>query len=281
MTNSEDEKTKLLSELERVIEKETKREAVAQDVAKQARTTIDTAQAYKDYYSLVPSDARPADQWADDVATWTLVEGIGERADEAQPFLERYLVSSAAAVTTASTNVGLYTVAAQIAPQNQARFEIVKNRLDEVLRRSTDSQHARNELIRLRLHVVFSGNRSCVELLDEAVHALELDAGPGSILVPLRECINRALAELMRRSHIQVKGDVGKRVAAIGGQSAREDFDSSHFERLGSRFEMLKLSESKQAAMSRNQVVDEFGFGLRLLISLLGSIDETRLRAPT
>ena len=137
---------------------------------------------------------------------------------------------------------------------------------------------------RLGLNSRGGGSRTPIDLLLEARGALDRpivgDGRAVSVLVSLRECIDAAITELVRRRPTQeaVKGWSGK-VVSVGSRIA-VSFLVSHFERLGVDGERLmnELSGAKQAAMTRDILMQYFNRGLLFLNALMESIDEARLR---
>ncbi|PYM23226.1 MAG: hypothetical protein DMD78_12530 [Candidatus Rokuibacteriota bacterium] len=124
-----------------------------------------------------------------------------------------------------------------------------------------------------------------MELLNEARAALELPAfqegGPASVLLPLRECINGAISELVRRRPRQEPaGKTREKLASIGTQCGRSGLDKSYFDRIAADADLLlnQLSGSKQAGIPREHVNELFHRGLLFINSLLESIDESRLK---
>jgi hypothetical protein len=122
-------------------------------------------------------------------------------------------------------------------------------------------------------------------LLNEANGALERpvlhEGGPVSVLITLRECINRALAELLRRRPMQEPASkMCDKLTSLGRQCARAALQEAHFERLGVEGDLLlnDLSSAKQADMARQQLNDLFNRGVLFLNALTSSVDETRLR---
>ncbi len=130
--------------------------------------------------------------------------------------------------------------------------EAGKLRLRRTLDRTPLLDEARSSMQRLGLDSRGGGLRAPIDLLDEAGGALEQPVVPGgratSVLIPLRECIEAALSELLRRRSLQEPASkvVGK-VTSIGRQCARVDLPPGHFERLGTDGDVLlnDLSSTK------------------------------------
>jgi hypothetical protein len=124
-----------------------------------------------------------------------------------------------------------------------------------------------------------------LELLEEARAVLEQpafsDGGTASVLIPLRECIDSALAELLkRRPQQEPAGTLRDKIRSLGRQCGRPGLRADHFDRLADDADALHrdLSAAKQARLSRDQVNQHFHRGLLVFNALMDGIDETHLK---
>jgi hypothetical protein len=95
--------------------------------------------------------------------------------------------------------------------------------------------------------------------------------------------LNACVSELLRRRPIQEEAKTWKaKIAALGRHCGLATLDSAHFDNLGIEAEALndQLSSAKDKKLNRADIQLVFHKGLLFLVSLLGSIDESKLR-PT
>jgi len=171
-------------------------------------------------------------------------------------------------------------------PRLQADVEGAKSRLQQTLERFPLTEQAQSSMRRLGLDRRGGSRRAPPELLAEARGALELpgfqEGGPASVLIPLRECIEAAIAELLRRRPTQEPaGKAREKLTSLGRQCRRDGLDEAYFERLAVEADPLlnDLSGAKQGDMPRERVNELFHRGLLFLNSLLDGMDESRLRS--
>jgi ketopantoate reductase len=108
-------------------------------------------------------------------------------------------------------------------------------------------------------------------------------AVPPPCPIPLRECLNATIGELLRRRTTQEQARrTFDKLASIQRQCGRVDLPEDHLERLASDTDTVlnDLSATKQADIDRERQTELFRRGVLILNALLESIDETRLR-PT
>jgi hypothetical protein len=163
--------------------------------------------------------------------------------------------------------------------------ESAKSRLDQTLERFPLLGDARSSMQRLRLDVRAGKYRTPLELLEDAAGALERpvsqEGGPTSILIPLRECIQSVIAELLRRRPNQEPAaKIADKLASLARQCALPSVAKSQFDNLAHDAEILvnELSGTKQAEMSRAQITAVFHRGLLFLNALMAGIDQNALR---
>ena len=101
---------------------------------------------------------------------------------------------------------------------------------------------------------------------------------PAAALIPLRESIEAAISELLRRRPKQGPAPKLKdKIISIGGQCGRSGLVAGHFDILAFNGAVLidQLSGAKQGDLTLDGVSELFNRGLVFLITLSSSLDET------
>jgi hypothetical protein len=274
-----EKKDELLRELSDVEQQAQRLETFGQDVVRSARLSRDVVPPIRDIVSRLPSGALSPDDWDRQIEGWrSWKAGASE--------LEKFdtAANSFAALSFAGTNTSTQAFLA-IYEARYPEIEAAASRLHQVFERFPLSGQARSSMQRLGLATRAGDYRTPLELFNDAQAALERPASravaPASVLIPLRECIDSAISELLRRRPQQEPaGRLREKLMSIGRQCARPGLHGPHFERLAADGEALNrdLSSAKQAEMSREQLNKQFHRGLLFLNALLDSIDESRLR---
>jgi hypothetical protein len=129
------------------------------------------------------------------------------------------------------------------------------------------------------------GNRSALDLLNEAVatHARPPSAtpSPAGVLLPARESLNVALAELLRRRPQQKRAaSPESKVASIGAQCGLDRLPLDHFELLGRELRTLldKLSGGKQDSVPVPEIARLLDEVLHFHKAFLSSLNRAKLR---
>jgi hypothetical protein len=262
-----------------------KLEDLANQVAQYARFTSDIAGPVSEILRQAPPESLTSEQWDSQIGSlkaWhTSVQGLQAAGSNVTSFVA---LSQAASNTAVSGMMAAWSQL-PVTPPSPPVVEKARMTLFQTLERFPLLDKAAASLRRLGLDVR-SGKKSSATLLEEAKYALERpvyqDGGAVAVLICLRECIDAAITEMIRRRSKQepvASGWKGK-VAALGRQSSRPGLPADHFDRVGQEIEkvMNDLSGTKQAAMPRTQLLEQFNRGLLALNALLDSIDESRLR---
>src|SRR2546425_4128039 len=185
------------------------------------------------------------------------------------------------ASTSASTGmIAMVSSTSLRSPRLQADVEGAKSRLQQTLERFPLTEQAQSSMRRLGLDRRGGSRRAPPELLAQARGALELpgfqEGGPASVLIPLRERIEAAIAELLRRRPTQEPaGKAREKLTSLGRQCRRDGLDEAYFERRAVEADPLlnDLSGAKQGDMPRERVNELFHRGLLFLNSLLDGMD--------
>lgn len=157
----------------------------------------------------------------------------------------------------------------------------------QIFSRQDLSSQIVERLTQLRLNTGGGNKQTPIEQLEDAKAAIEQpthgEGVPVAILIPLRECIQSVVKELMRRRKKQEGASSFKaKILSIGNQCGHVGLAHGHFARLGDDGHALidRLSAGKDSAMSRDELGHLFHQGTLFLKTLLDSIDETKLRVP-
>jgi hypothetical protein len=193
------------------------------------------------------------------------------------------------ASTTAGVSLtAMYAIQSpSISPADLEALRYASIRFHATIDRPTIAEEVRTAMRRLSLDARSEVYRSALTILDEAVAAINIpvagDGGPIAPLVTLRECIEAAIAELIRRRRVQEPAKpFREKIHSLGRHCAVSGLPGGFFDRLVADGEKLidDLSDGKQRAWSRGSIVDLFNTGLLYLKALLDSIDAAKLRAP-
>jgi len=246
-------------------------ESLFKQGAKAVRDVRDTNAYLRTIVSEAPSDVILSPQMAQ------FSNGLTEWRSAAKSVLDtstlcNSLMAACSGVTnTANTAVvfcDLFPVTPILTKAKRQFFDVQKP--------ADQAEKARASLGRLGLDL---------RLLDEAMGAIESpvsgEAGPISVLIPLRERIHQVIDSLLKRRPKQEEtGKIGEKIRSIGQQCARPALPVDHFERLANDAGPLikDLSGVKDKDLSRESVRVLLVRGLTFLNAILDGIDEGKLR---
>ena len=257
-------------------------EALGQEIARVGRYVQDVAGPMGDLVSALPAETLSAEVWERETQGWRAFRVAAGKVEK-----YRTVVSSLSATSLAATSTStgmLVTIATSITPPSP-KVQSATSQLHEALASLPLADRAHASMRRLGLDRGATGRRAPLDLLEEARGALERPAvqqgGAPSTLLTLRESINGAMTDLLRRRAKQEPaGKDSEKVVSIGRQCGRDGLDPGYFDRLAAQAGPLldELSGSKNAEMPREQVTRLFNRGVLFLVALLEGINETRLR---
>jgi len=167
--------------------------------------------------------------------------------------------------------------------QEEARNASIQ--LSQVIDRFADKEKV---LILLKRHGLSSstqGQKSPVELFETAWAAFEKpvkqDASADTSLIPMRECINSTIAEMLRRRPGQEPAKSQRdKIISICKQLAGEDVSKWAIENMTAQWENLldELSGSKQKTYSREKWRDCLRRASLFLMEFLESLDPSKMK---
>jgi hypothetical protein len=278
-----DEVVRLLSDVESQAERV---EALGQDIARSARLARDVVGPVRDIIRNTPVEALSKEALDRQAETWRAWQSVAGKIEQARTNVGSLTALSVASTSTSTGMIAMVSSTPVWSAPLPADVEAAKRRLHQTLERFPLAEQAQSLMQRLGLDRRSGSRRAPLELLAEARGALDVPAfthgGPTSVLIPLRECIEAAIAELLRRRPTQEPaGKAQEKLRSIGRQCHRDGLDAAYFERLALESEALldDLSGAKQAAVPRERVIERFHRGLLFLNSVMGGIDENRLRS--
>jgi len=275
------EKDKLLRALDRSITADAQRGAIAGGILEEAAEGEAIAKATRTIVS-----SWPAASTGSSGELIRLTEGWRLRADQSEGALARMQEASAIQLSTATasltTTMAPQVLSTWVGPEAKAAAK----QLRSILFRPSLFDEVRSLIAGLGLDKTLPGFRSSVECLEASHSALKRPGpdgpDPTAVLIPAREAIDRALADLAQRMPEQgAAKSPGARVALIGHQCAAHGYPSTHFELLGDTVTELRDNLSaigKQKVASPSEIVRLFDASLYFLKALAEGIDPKRLR---
>lgn len=267
-------------------------ESNGKNLIQSARLVCDTAGPLHDLYSHVPVSGIPPNEWARQIQNVQSWLGVAKSMPPSDSEISTFIAMSQAAANTAVSGVMpiahlnmFESIAGSAFPTSQSLVvHQARKKLFDTLERFPSQDKARAAIQRLGLDSRGGDSRTALESLEIARQSLDIpvmeDTGI-SVLISLRECINRCISELIRRRPQQEETkNWQKKIASLGRQCGLDGLDALHFDRLGTDAESMmdQLSVAKQHGLTRERVMELFHRGLLFLISLLDSIDASKVK---
>jgi hypothetical protein len=283
MSDEQAKKEDLLRLLEGVDSQAARLEAIGQGIVQAARLSRDVAAPVRDIIAYSPSGSLQSGYLDRELTNWQAWQGMANQVQVSQTMVNSFI---AVASGTTNTAIGGLMSAVPVDPPPPEPVQAARTRLFQVLDRSRLVDQVRSSMTRLGLNSRGGAARTALELLDEALGALERpvvkDGGPTSVLIPLRESIDAVITKLIRRRPVQARVSGWRnKVHSLGQHCAHSGLPTAHFDRLGTEAEMMmnRLSGFKQLSSSREQLSELFSEGVTFLDALLKSIDERKLKS--
>jgi hypothetical protein len=287
------EKDELLKGLEEA-EREAKRiEDTAKDALQNARLVRDTAPQLRILYQEIPVSGLSAQEWARQNQNVQLWLGVAKSMPPTVTEVSTFAALSQAVTNTAMSGV-MVPFPLRLPPSPPApptpsphplAVQQATERLAAIVEKYPSMDQARAEIRRLGLDTRGGDSKSPLQLLEESRVALDMpvssDGGATGVLLGLRGCINACVSELIRRRPVQEEAKTWKaKVASLGRHCGRTGLGTAHFDNLGIEAEAMndRLSAGKDKGVNRPEVQQLFTQGLLFLVSMLTSIDESKLR---
>jgi hypothetical protein len=199
-----DEVVRLLSDVESQAERV---EALGQDIARSARLARDVVGPVRDIISNTPVEALSKEALDRQAETWRAWQLAAGKIEQAGTDVSSFTALSVASSSTSTGMIAMVSSTPLWLPRAPTDLDAAKLQLHQTLERFPLAEQAESLMRRLGLDRRSGGRRAPLELLAEARGALEVPAfkhgGATSVLIPLRECIEAAIAELLRRRRTQ------------------------------------------------------------------------------
>lgn len=188
--------------------------------------------------------------------------------------------ATSTAVSTSATAFISFGAKAEAIPELKA--------LEMLLHRSVDVTMVKESMQLLGLDIAHGSTRNPLQLLQTAEEALRRPfANEGyatSVLVPLRESIQGAIDELLKRRPATEKaGSWTNKVRSIARHCGNIAISSEYVDRVAATTHTLidELSAAKDRSMSRDRITTLFDQGVSLLQDIASLVDREKLRAAT
>jgi hypothetical protein len=169
---------------------------------------------------------------------------------------------------------------------NQA-FDKPVEQFYQILHKETHAAEVKSLIVKFGFDRRIGPIQSPLELFRESIAALQSpnvsEDSPGAIMIPLRECIDLIIDQLLKKRRNQEL--TGKKrqekICSICSQCGRDGLPPDHFRRLGYDADLLQneLSGKKHTVLSHQESIELFDRAALLIKSLLTSIDEKKLRS--
>jgi hypothetical protein len=259
-----------------------KLEALGQEAVETARLAQDLARPLAHLFRGIPTEGLPPGGWDRQAENWrTWHAGVQGMQDFIPAISGMTLASVSSTFTTAS--IFFNQDPQMFSPDATEAFVTIS----QAVQRHDLSETAAASMRRLGLDRRGANLRSAVDLLIEAKGAMDRpvvgEGGPVSVLIPLRECINAVITELVRRRPEQEPAKNWKdKVVSIGNKCGRPSLPANHFDKIGGDAKLLmdELSGAKQTGMNRQRLMSYFDRGVLFLNALLDSVDDIKLKPP-
>jgi hypothetical protein len=285
------QKEKLLTVLEDVDRVAAPLQKSAQEIIEATQQSRDMAKVLSDFVRTVPGDkALPSEFWRQQMDAWAAYNDhartlVGTIAEPLQQY-STVALSTGSTVTTMAAEVVVFGPAfggAEVHAE-RARHRLIQG-MNIIRRRHPLADEVRAAMVRLSLNRAHHSKKSALALLDDAQAALDRPTTEGNsavaVLVGLRESIDGAITDLLRRRPMQESTDMaGGKLLSIGQQCAKSGMPFKYFERLEASLQNLNrsFSEGKQRNYSREELILLFDGGLSFLRTLLEGLDESKFK---
>ena len=253
---------------------------MAQGFVEQGQYMADIAKATKRVIKELPDDScLPKPERDRQLETWKHAQA---RIDEANRGITNIYSGIYAPIMSITTSGISGMMLEMDRPLALAGYTYAVEQLNKVIEREPWVQKAEKELKRLVLNIPASGEKSALDQLLEAHQSYQRNAPPAAVLIPIRESINTAIAELLRRRPIQEQAkNKSDQILSIAAQCMKNTVDQADLEAIAKEAERVidDLSSAKHDEMEREKVRSHFNRACTFLTGFLGMIDETKLRS--
>jgi hypothetical protein len=277
--SDEEKKAEVIRLMESAEAEAEKVEVKAQHTAEAARLMRDVAKPIAQLYRAIPADGLPPGGWDREIINLTRWHSGATAYQNLES--GSFNMMSMGSVNSAYSTAAVYMIQNTQSPATKA----AEKTISQALERANLADKTIASMQRLGLDRRSGNDRPALDLLIEAKSAIDRpvlgDGGPTSVLIPLRESIDAAITELVRRRPKQEPAKSWKEKVVSIGTHCGIGMPAVQIDKLGDDTSALmnELSGAKQASMTRQQIMKYFQRGLLLLNTLLDRVDGSKLRA--
>ena len=259
---------------------------IGQDIVEQGQKLKDVAQIAYDLFDMVPDDAYlPSRIWDQNLDSW---HEAGTRIREAGQIAVPVTWVSPM-VSSLTTNLSGMTATnyfnGPLSSGQVGRFKAVGDRISTVILKASWVRETEQHIARLGLDTSTGKQRSVLDIFRTANAELDRPSDQSnsgsSVLLNIREAVNKAISELLQRRQVQERvKSLSDKICSICNQCAYAHFTSTQVQGLIWNAEAVirETSESKQMVLDRAEVQRRFSHACAFLQTLLGAVDEKKLR---
>lgn len=201
------------------------------------------------------------------------------------PIASSSTTTSGYAVNYSMTPLANASIVGFVPPDKQNETRQAAIRLSRVIDNQTDKNIVYSLLGQFGLNASAVGHLGPLNLFQTAYEAFEkpvtMNMSSSTSLIPMRECINAVVTELMRRRPKQERaGSQGDKILSICRQCKGPGITDAAMQSMADRWEVLvnELSASKNRQFSRDQWRETLSRATLFLIELLQSLDRSKMR---
>lgn len=256
-----------------------------QKIIEDGQRVIDLTEAVENVFKQLPTDSCVSSgELEKQIETWKIAKKGILMAKET--LLGANINNPIFLVSTTASTIGSQALFDEFPSQyNRQPFIQAIGKLENVLDKMEWVQLAEEQLIRLSLDTSSSSKQSALSQLRQAKEAflrpVTSEISPAAILIPIREAINTAIDDLLRRRPFQEEAkNRFKKIISIGTQCGKMHLPPNQLEVLAKQAETImdELSSAKTDKMNREKVRMLFRNACTFLTAFLEVIDEVSLR---
>ena len=251
-----------------------------------AQAWVDLAEAGERLVLCAASSGSGID-WATSIEAMILFNQDQDKSLSGLGPISAYILgaSSTGAASVVSDLASFDSIAHYVAPGQHDEAHAAAKQVFAVIDRLPFKQKAVDLLHKFGLDTAAGGKKSPVDHFAAAWAAFERPVATGSVaitsLIPMRQCIDSVVAELIRRrpEQEQIKPRADK-IKFIGRQLARDGIRATVIQSLNERYGKLhdELSSAKEAALSREEWRASLQKATLFLVELLECLDPAKIR---
>jgi|MudIll2142460700_1097286.scaffolds.fasta_scaffold13376_2 hypothetical protein len=255
------------------------------EIVEQGQFIADLASCNEEYISCLPDDSALSErQWNNQIDSWRRLHNYASSANSIYGKIDRLYFATDSTSVASSAAISLAYIPS-LPPPSQEPARKAFERFSRIIEKSHILKELESEIQRLELTTSMSNNESILSLLSQTDQAFKVpsisEVSSVAVLIPLREAINRTLADLLQRRQSQEKTKNNQeKVRSICAQCCFSGVDDTQIEQLANEANDLNklLSEAKQEAMNRDSVRELMNRGFLFLRSFMRTLDKNRMR---